>query len=676
MRVWFRWRSKKIPSACPVDWLGVSARLFATRCLTAMASEAGSLAQFLRLCFWACLCFSFSVLAADPPRRVAHDADIYLVPVGPTPDHIMQGLAQRYRDVASLQVEVLAPLPVPDHLVDSFRKQLVAEKSLHLMEQLFEHWKHRPLAVVVGVTPFDMYIANSGWRYAFAYGHGQYALVSAARMGDAFSTESKWSEWMATRVQKMVDKRIAVQYFQMGVSRPMPNFLSTPVLGPEDLDRMPAEAITRALTEAAAYPGSFVRGPKEPPQAMTLGDTADAETDWLTIAVVVIGIVIAFITIFRVLRKDELAGLEDWRSYAEKRGWKFTQHGHGWFMPIPFSMEGEIEGIPFAIHWYQEGIGKNARQKTHLLLQHSGAKPFSITPRSWLLSGMFARQKIKTRDRAYDCRFVVRSQDANWVPTSAMRRQHLSYPVEIFAQGDGLHFIHKGWANMKEAEHQIELARSWLAHLLGKGDVATDRSNQGVSAIGCWFGEIVSLVFWVGVLCSALLFFVVAGGEETNRPWEIAFNWLLPLALIVWPAWAIWITARKGRGAHLYDVVVGKVVVGPMLIAVLIWGLAGPWVLAWNAISGAHEDQLVLGTVLDLREYSRRGNTSYFVKFRDIAEQREVEIQTNQETYEGLRIGDPVGFHLRRGGLGMYYLGSPTLDAISAWLDNNFKWPR
>lgn len=61
-------------------------------------------------CLAACLVLPGMTGAASaaPEAALTHDADIYLVPIGPVPPQILKKLAERYRGLAGLKVETTA----------------------------------------------------------------------------------------------------------------------------------------------------------------------------------------------------------------------------------------------------------------------------------------------------------------------------------------------------------------------------------------------------------------------------------------------------------------------------------------------------------------------------------------------------------------------------------------
>src|SRR5688572_10357571 len=118
-------------------------------------------------CVISCLCMLFSHAAGSVDASLpalAHDADLYLVPIGPVPDLAMRQLAERYRHKLHLKVETTAPLPLPDWAINKVRGQILAEKAHELMMRIFEPWKWKPEALVMAVSAHDIYIASTSWR--------------------------------------------------------------------------------------------------------------------------------------------------------------------------------------------------------------------------------------------------------------------------------------------------------------------------------------------------------------------------------------------------------------------------------------------------------------------------------------------------------------------------------
>lgn len=597
--------------------------------------------------------FSSVALASDPPLELARDADLYLVPIGYVPAEALREWARRYSELARLKVEVVGQLPLPDNVVDTVRKQLIAERAVDLMARTLTYERRKPWALVIGVTPHDMYIAGSDWHYAYAYGQGKFALVSAARMADAESNDQHWSARVSMRVQKMLDKRIALQMFGLGNSAALPAVLATPVLGLDDLDRLDAQALSQALSAASQ---EYAKPAISVGTAAASAPPTEPPTPWAILIASALVVISAIWLLLWFGKKSETTELEAWKAYAERHGWRFSKQAGKWLTSTPFEITGEHNDTAFLVRWSQTGLGKNAQYTTHLWWDIKLDTPVRIGPRG-IFSWLFKRDRIRTGNRHYDCRFLVQTRDINWKPTPEMQSRHLAMPVNLVADKSGLNLIHSGRADEQELERLFELANTWRRRQIAQAGASMERLVSPLDAVSCWLGKAATVVFWSSVAISMLVLYLIPG-EETNLPWELAWQGLMPVGVV---AWLLWVLKRlmQRRGIRLV-----QELLAPVMIGVFLWGLSGVWLIAWNAVSGEDANTLAMGSITQMREIGGKGGPSYFVKFRDINEQRLVEIRVDSKTYSGLRIGDPVGFDLRMGGLGMYYFPSPVLTIV------------
>lgn len=596
--------------------------------------------------------FPHVVLAADAPA-LAHDADLYLVPIGPVPASVMRQLAERYREVARLKVETTAELPLPDGAVNKERGQLIAEKTHELMMRIFEPWKWKAQALVVAVSAYDMYIADTSWRYAFAYGEGKYALVSAKNMADAESTPARWSAQVIGRLSKMLDKRVAVQYFGYGAGVPAPEVLSTPILGLDDLDRLDASLLDAALQSAAS--GLPRDQPAPPSPAPLSGDDTSPLPYWAWVLIAGLAVSLVIWLAMLAYRKSR-SSTNRLSRYAEARGWRYVEEPTRWYQSTRgSSMEGEIDGVPFRLDWFQTGSGKSARMKTRWACATGSDISLSIVPSPGLWGKFRARNRTKTGDTQYDCRFIAQGapEHVPMIPNT-LRALHLGMPVTVLMDEGILEVIHDGPAGVAETDNLIRVAMAWLGFARSPmsaanvGSASTDASMWDVLA--CALSQIAGLAFWLMIGATLLLFFAVSS-EESNRPWEIALYRVMPVALLVWLGWLAWRWGTRFNPAgRVAETIISVPVLG------FFWLMSGPWVLAWNTFVGEQREVLAIGSVLDREIHRGKHNSvSYSVTLRDIEEQRPVEVLTDQATYERVRPGDPVGFELTRGSLGIYY---------------------
>jgi predicted Zn-dependent protease len=597
------------------------------------------------------------VNASESPRELKRDADLYLVPVGTVPPIVMNALARRYRDLAQLDVEVVGQLPVPDEIVNPQRKQLIAEKTNGLMERVLGFELYKPGALVVGVTPWDMYIAGSGWRYAYAYGQGRYALVSAARMADAESEESRWSPRLVSRVEKMLDKRIALQFFGLGKPGYLPPVLAAPVLGPDDLDRLDGKALERLLAEASRLEG---RSPVTENARANTNESA-TQTGWLALFLIVGTVFVGLgLTIWASHRK-EVNTLNSWKAYAERHGWHFLEQPRKWYSLWNFEIRGELNGVPATARWMQKGSGKAIRYFTELFLEHPTAEQVHISPRM-LFSGLLA-DRLKTGHALYDCRFLVQTRNKAWRPSAAWMRLHLQLPVTLEANQTGLSLIHNSRATEPEFQQMLELAQTWSNNQGDPEPALRDTLQMRLAVTTCGLKKLAQPLFWVATVLTMALWVTVSGTESTNLPWEMAWHWLAPLFAVL-SLGALVFLARGRR--HIVDGI-GTLIVAAGL-AFWLWAMLGVWLLGWNNTTGDTQPRLAMGPVTQLHETSGKGGPKYTLGFRDITEHREVIFNVNHETYLNARVGDPVAFDVRKGGLGIYHNPNSASNALRTWL--------
>jgi predicted Zn-dependent protease len=587
--------------------------------------------------------------AGDAPA-LAHDADLYLVPIGPVPAAVLQRLAERYRGLTRLKVETTAELPLPDWTIDVGRRQLVAERAHDLMQRVFEPWKWKAWSVVIGVSAHDMYIAGTNWRFAYAYGAGRYALVSASNMADAQSTPGHWSPRVIDRLTKMVDKRLAVQYFGYGAALPAPEALTAPILSLADLDRLDATQLDQALALAASRVPTASPEPAPEPRP---SEAAMPMPVWLLAAL--IGLGLSALIGLAVLGHGRLrASGQPLRRLAEQRGWRYGEVPTRWYQPARCFIEGVADGTPFRLDWYHVGSGKSARRHTRWLCETGTDLELSVVPSPGLWGRLRARQRARTGDAHYDCRFLAQTgRDRLLTLPAALRAGHLEMPASVYLREGLLELVHPGHAGPEETERLVNLALAWLAFARGQGSAAGAREastrDSGWEVLGCVLGHGVAPVFWLMLGATLLILFGIAS-EEGNVAWEIAWQRVMPFALLAWLVWLAWRwRTRFHPGGRIAETVLSVLLLG------FFWLMSGAGVLAWNALVGEQREVLVVGPVTDKRTWHDKQGTHYALTLSDVEEQRPVEVNTDQATYERVRLGDPVGFRLTRGSLGIYY---------------------
>jgi 4-amino-4-deoxy-L-arabinose transferase-like glycosyltransferase len=135
----------------------------------------------------------------------------------------------------------------------------------------------------------------------------------------------------------------------------------------------------------------------------------------------------------------------------------------------------------------------------------------------------------------------------------------------------------------------------------------------------------------------------------------------MPFALAAWLGWLLW----RWRTRYHPAARVGETVLSVLFLG-LFWLMSGAWALGWNALLGEQREVLVVGQIVDKQVRRDRHGEHHGLTLTDIESQRLVEIPTDPASFERLRLGDPVGFALTRGSLGIYY--RPRWDEMVRFL--------
>jgi hypothetical protein len=503
---------------------------------------------------------------------------------------------------------------------------------------------------------WDMYIEQVDWRYAYTYGVGRYALVSAARMGDGQSNDKNWSPQVLTRVTKMVDKRVALQLLNAGLRSPLPDVLKVRILGPEDLDRLDGDALTRVLMENARPQVA-----QSYPDVPVIDDnTTRTNPERWSVVFIALGLCVGVMVLLSWLSyKSNIVALSELEELARQNSWQFSRLPSGKGAEWNFTIKGEQEGVPFVAEWTQTGSGKNISYQTALHYDIETAAPTHIMRRGLLLWG-FKLDRVKTNDALYDCKFFVQSKNPNWRLPDALRRVHPTMPVAIDAELTRLTLTHTGRANKEAFKRMLEVGRAWKVSSVISVPTSAERDDRG-AILACWFGKAALPIFWSYFALSFVMLWLSRGTENSNRPWSLAFHFMAPAVLAGIALWLLRTRIWQQRKARLAGTLGAT-----LAISAFIWLLSGFWILGWNAMTGDADAHMVLGQVTGLSESHGKGGPSYSIIFRDTSTARAVDLQVNRATYESLSIGDPVAFKLLLGGLGLYQFPTPTLMALRA----------
>jgi YD repeat-containing protein len=215
--------------------------------LYGVANRIGSAWEFSRLTFAPAKGGSIIDLTPTPSRlrlSPVNSKKVYLIPLSLAPDESLDWAPAYYRAKLGVDVEILSPVQLSPAEQDQKRHQYVAEKCIDLISRSYRNISSDPSAILVGVTSQDMFIGAFDWSYAENFRvEGRFAVVSAARLQPT-DYPGKWNkELLASRLQKMLTKNIAILYFNLPLSSDYTSLLSAGVLSGEQVDYMSGQII-------------------------------------------------------------------------------------------------------------------------------------------------------------------------------------------------------------------------------------------------------------------------------------------------------------------------------------------------------------------------------------------------------------------------------------------------
>jgi predicted Zn-dependent protease len=121
--------------------------------------------------------------------------------------------------------------------VDLLRQQLVAEELIALVKRHHPRLAADREAILIALTPYDMYIREYTWQFAFAWRQEwRFAVVSSARMDPVNFGEPADAELLHGRLRKIVSKNIGMMHYRLPQSTDRNSVLYGPILSLDDLD--------------------------------------------------------------------------------------------------------------------------------------------------------------------------------------------------------------------------------------------------------------------------------------------------------------------------------------------------------------------------------------------------------------------------------------------------------
>ncbi len=166
---------------------------------------------------------------------------VCLLPLGQVSPGLIEHLVEHYQSQYGLDVSVMTPQGVPADMADPLRQQIDVIELLDYMFVTFPEAHLDPEAVIIGVTPLDLYDKRSHFRYLFGIKNdfsNPKAVVSSMRMSPEFYGEPANDELFFSRMRKLVSKYLGLLYYGLPPSDDPASPMFDSILGPDDLDQM------------------------------------------------------------------------------------------------------------------------------------------------------------------------------------------------------------------------------------------------------------------------------------------------------------------------------------------------------------------------------------------------------------------------------------------------------
>lgn len=192
----------------------------------------------ITLCLAASLCLSCFRKADYIPQNTQSlkgSGKVYFVPLGDFPAAETEKLVSYYKGKYSLSIETLPAVPLNSSVMNSERRQLIAEALINLIKSENPKLVRDRKAILIGLTAEDMYIERYNWQFSFSWRQeGRYAVVSNARMKFGEFSQNKFD----SRLRKMVSKNIGIMHYGLQPSDNPRSVLYKNVGGLLELDYM------------------------------------------------------------------------------------------------------------------------------------------------------------------------------------------------------------------------------------------------------------------------------------------------------------------------------------------------------------------------------------------------------------------------------------------------------
>jgi archaemetzincin len=191
--------------------------------------------------FDGCLVAQTELQPTAPDPCGGNERRVCLVPLGRISPGLMQHLLDHYREQYGLRVALMKPVSVPFDIANPLRGQVDADTLIRYMGRTYSTAYHDPEVVLIGITPLDLYAADSHFRYVFGVKGSPddpKAVVSTFRMDPESYGEPPNEGVFYSRARKLLSKYIGLLYYGLPPSDDPLSPMYNSILGVTDVDNM------------------------------------------------------------------------------------------------------------------------------------------------------------------------------------------------------------------------------------------------------------------------------------------------------------------------------------------------------------------------------------------------------------------------------------------------------
>jgi predicted Zn-dependent protease len=165
---------------------------------------------------------------------------VCLVPIGQVDADLVLHLVEYYRGRYGLPVSIVTPRDLPERFVDDRRGQARTTNLISEVRVAAGGTRADPDAVLIGLTPLDIYNPNRSYNWLFAHKQNfePFGIISTFRMNPEVYGEPANEELFRTRVRKMVSRYIGVLHYGLRESSDPSSPVYGSIGGLGDLDNM------------------------------------------------------------------------------------------------------------------------------------------------------------------------------------------------------------------------------------------------------------------------------------------------------------------------------------------------------------------------------------------------------------------------------------------------------